>query len=84
MVLCKLYSNALMSSLNSRAGIYERHTISDSCEGGHASGRFNTAQFTSIGIPATTSEFEWVNRRNRQGAESVRLRPSRDVEMRAG
>ena len=76
MVLSKLYSNALMVSLNSRVGVYERQTMSDLPEGSHTtSRRFNTPQFTSIGIPVTTSEFEWVNGGDGQGAESVRPCP---------
>ena len=70
-MLSKLYSNALMASLNSRAGVKERSTTSDSHEGSHTiSGRF-----TSVGIPVTTrnSEFEWVNGCDGQGLESVRL-----------
>lgn len=81
MVLSKLYSNALMSSLNSRAaGIHERHSMSDSRDANHATtGRFHTAQFTSIGIPVTigTDGVEWgVIGRDEQSVDSVRLCPS--------
>ncbi|KAN0118011.1 hypothetical protein V8E52_005598 [Russula decolorans] len=67
MVLSKLYSNALMSSLNSRAarGFYEGPSMSDSREEGHTTtGRFHATQFTSVGIPVTTRTdgSEWVNR----------------------
>jgi hypothetical protein len=78
MVLSKLYSNALMSSLNSRAGFYESHSRSDSREEGHATtGRFHATQFTSVGIPVTgTDGSEWVSGGDEQGIDSVRLCPS--------
>lgn len=75
MVLSKLYSNALMSSLNSRAGIHECHSMSDSREEGHTTtGRFHATQFTSVGIPVTTGtdNFEWMNGRDEQSAESTK------------
>lgn len=73
MVLSKLYSNALMASLNSRAGVY----VSESREEARTT-RFNTAQFTSIGFPITTDDFgsPWENGKDGQGFESVRLCPS--------
>lgn len=74
MVLSKLYSNALMASLNSRVGAYEHAATSDSRQESRVtSRRFNTAQFTSVGIPVTTDGFEWVNGSDGQSAESVRL-----------
>jgi hypothetical protein len=77
MVLSKLYSNALMASLNSRSGVYE-HT--DPGEG-HTLTR--GAQFTSVGIPVTTDGFGWVNGRNGQDADSVRLASTMRSEMSA-
>jgi hypothetical protein len=76
MVLSKLYSNALMSSLNSRAGFYECPSMSDSRGEGHTTTRrFQATQFTSVGIPVTTGtdDFDWVNGRHEQCADSVRL-----------
>lgn len=64
MVLSKLYSNALMSSLNSRANFFESPSMSDSGEEGHTTtGRFHATQFTSVGIPVTTTTdgSEWAN-----------------------
>ena len=66
MVLSKLYSNALMSSLNSRAEVPERTSMSEEREEGHTTTeRFHTAQFTSVGIPVTTrtDDFEWGERK---------------------
>ena len=76
-MLSKLYSNALMASLNSRAGVNEHPKLSDSSEESNTtSGRFNASQFTSVGIPVTTAdEFEWVNGSDGQGFEPVRLCP---------
>ena len=73
MVLSKLYSNALMASLNSRAGVY----VSESREETSTT-RFDAAQFTSVGVPITTDDFgsPWVNGKDGQGFESVRLCPS--------
>ena len=86
MILSKFYSNALMASLNSRAGIYEHGTMSNSREDSESrmtSRRFNTAQFTSVGIPVTlTDGFECVNGRDIQSAELVRLTVRADM-MRA-
>ncbi len=82
MVLSKLYSNALMSSLNSRAGVYERSQMSDSHEEGHmTTGRFHTAQFTSVGLPVITrtDDFEWINGGDEQSTESVRLCPPSEL-----
>ncbi|KAF8481647.1 hypothetical protein DFH94DRAFT_403233 [Russula ochroleuca] len=78
MVLSKLYSNALMASLNSRAGcIYERPTMSDPREESlTTSGHFNTAQFTSIGVPVTTGEFECVQRSESERVNAGRPRAS--------
>jgi len=76
MVLSKLYSNALMSSLNSRAGIYARPPMSDSREEGHTSLRcVHATQFTSVGIPVT-DDFEWVNGRDEESTQSVRHCPT--------
>ena len=74
MMLSKLYSNALMSSLNSRAGVYESLSMSDSREEGHTTtGRFHATQFTSVGIPVTTgTDFVWVNGGDEQNTDSVR------------
>jgi hypothetical protein len=79
MVLSKLYSNALMSSLNSRAGFYDCPSMSDSREEGHTTtGRFHATQFTSVGIPVIIGAdgFELANGKDEQGIESVRLCPS--------
>jgi hypothetical protein len=77
-----------MSSLNSRAGVYERSQMSNSHEEGHTTtGRFHTAQFTSVGIPVTTGayDFEWINGKDEQCSESVRLcPPCMRAEMGAG
>lgn len=50
-----MYTNALMASLNSRAGVYERSlpTSTRSEEAYSTSGYFNTVQFTSVGVPMT-------------------------------
>ena len=67
MVLSKLYSNALLSSLNSRAAsVNERHSMQD------------LPQFTSVGIPVTigADNVEWVNVKD---TDSVRLWPSCDL-----
>jgi hypothetical protein len=85
MVLSKLYSNALMSSLNSRAVVYACPSTSDLREEGHATtGRFQPTQFTSVGIPVTTGtdDFDWVNGRGEQSTDSVRLCSS--CELRRG
>jgi hypothetical protein len=77
-MLSKLYSNALMSSLNSRAGFYERPK-SDLREEGHTTtGRFNATQFTSVGIPVTTGTdgSEWVDGGDEPSTDWVRLCPS--------
>lgn len=61
-----------MSSLNSRAASVHEY----SCEEGQVTtGRFHTAQFTSVGIPVTigADDVEWVNGRD---TDSVRLCPS--------
>ena len=73
-MLSKLYNNALMASLNSRAGAYERPTMSDSPEECRTT-HFNTVQFTSVGIPVTTGGFERESRNDEQIAQSVRLCP---------
>ncbi|KAI0299867.1 hypothetical protein BC826DRAFT_715853 [Russula brevipes] len=54
-VLSKLYSNALMASLNSRAGIYQRALPSVSREDERYStpGHFERDQFTTIGVAMT-------------------------------
>jgi len=54
MMLSKLYSNALMASLNSRSGIYERSLPSSSRDATYGNG--NTVQFTSVGIAVTTDD----------------------------
>lgn len=54
MMLSKLYSNALMASLNSRSGVYERSLPSSSRDGTYGNG--NTGQFTSVGIAVTTDD----------------------------
>ena len=63
-----------MASLNSRVGVYEHAATSDSRQESRMTSRcFNTAQFTSVGIPVTTTdEFEWVDGEDAQSAESVR------------
>jgi len=53
--LSKLYTNALMASLNSRAGVYERSLPTSTASGeetypNSTSGYFNTVQFTSVGV----------------------------------
>jgi hypothetical protein len=53
-MLSKLYSNALMASLNSRSGVYERSLPSSSRDGTYGNG--NTGQFTSVGIAVTTDD----------------------------
>jgi len=55
-ILSKLYSNALMASLNSRADVYERSlpTSTRDNDGCSPSGRCNTTQFTTLGIDMTT------------------------------
>jgi hypothetical protein len=79
-VLPKLYSNALVASLNSRAAINELPTMSDSREGGcTTSGRFNTAQFTSVGIPVTTDDFGGADGKDGQDLALVRLYPLREL-----
>jgi len=65
--LSKLYSNALMASLNSRAGVYERSLEirthdSERCSPGYR----NTVQFTTVGIDVTTNS-ESVNETNEHG-----------------
>ena len=87
MVLSKFYSNALMASLNSRAGVYYEHaTMSDSQEENRTTSRgSNTPQFTSVGIPVTiTDAFESVNGREVRSAKSVRLTMRAAEMMRAG
>ena len=80
MVLSKLYSNALMASLNSRASVNEHPKMSDSGEENTTSGRFNASQFTSVGIPVTTTdEFEWVNGSDGQGFEPVSFCPKCEI-----
>lgn len=54
MMLSKLYSNALMASLNSRSGVYERSLPSSSRDSTYRNG--NTGQFTSVGIAVTTDD----------------------------
>jgi hypothetical protein len=57
----------------------------DSREEGHTTtGRFHATQFTSVGIPVTTGtdDFEWVNGKDRQSTDSVRL--SLSCELRRG
>jgi len=54
MMLSKLYSNALMASLNSRSGVYERSLPSSLRDGTYGIG--NTVQFTSVGIAVTTDD----------------------------
>jgi hypothetical protein len=79
MVLSKLYSNALMSSLNSRAGFYESHSMSDSHEESHTTtGRFHATQFTSVGIPVITGPdgSEWANGGDEPSTDWVSLCPS--------
>jgi hypothetical protein len=74
MVLSKLYSNALMSSLNSRTGGYESRLTSNSGEVGHMiTGRFHATQFTSVGIPVTTGtdDSDCLDIRGGQTADSV-------------
>jgi len=53
-MLSKLYSNALMASLNSRSGVYERSLPSSSRHATYGNG--NTVQFTSVGIAVTTDD----------------------------
>ncbi|KAF8481656.1 hypothetical protein DFH94DRAFT_403736 [Russula ochroleuca] len=72
MVLSKLYSNALMASLNSRAGVY----VSESREETRTT-RFNTAQFTSVGVPITTDDFGWMNGKDGQSSESEYVKTGR-------
>jgi hypothetical protein len=64
MMLSKLYSNALMASLNSRARVYERFASESRGESRATSGRCDSAQFTSIGIPVSAGDFDWVNERD--------------------
>ena len=50
--------------------------MSDSRGEGHTTTRrFQATQFTSVGIPVTTGtdDFDWVNGRDEQFADSVRL-----------
>jgi hypothetical protein len=63
-MLSKLYSNALMASLNSRAHVYERFASESRGESRATSGRCDSAQFTSIGIPVSAGDFDWVNERD--------------------
>jgi hypothetical protein len=82
MVLSKLYSNAFMSSLNSRAGFYNDPSMSGSREESHTTtGRFHATQFTSVGIPVTigTDDSESVNGRDEPSTDSVRLCPSYEL-----
>lgn len=73
MVLSKLYSNAFMSSLNSRTGFYEGPSKSDSREENHmTTGRFHATQFTSVGIPVT-DDSESVNGRDEPSTDLVSL-----------
>ena len=68
MMLSKLYSNALMASLNSRSGVYERSLPSSS----HDATYGNTVQFTSVGIAVTTDDSGSTNGTAVQDAISVR------------
>ena len=73
MVLSKLYSNAFMSSLNSRSSFYEGPSKSDSREENPTTtGRFHATQFTSVGIPVT-DDSESVNGGDEPSTDLVRL-----------
>ncbi|KAH9980494.1 hypothetical protein BJV74DRAFT_981662 [Russula compacta] len=56
MVLSKLYSNALMASLHSRGGVYERTVSSALYDAERSAGCFNTVQFTSVGVAVTVDD----------------------------
>ena len=75
-MLSKLYSNALMSSLNSRAGFSASPSTSDAREEGPmTTGRFHATQFTSVGIPVATGTdgSEWANVQDEPGTDWVRF-----------
>jgi len=87
MVLSKLYSNALMSSLNSRAGFFDSLSASDSRKEGHTTtGHFHPTQFTSVGIPVITGTdgSEWVSGRDEPGTDWVRPLSITLAEVRSG
>jgi hypothetical protein len=73
-VLSKLYSNALMASLNSRAGIYQRSQPSVSREDERYStpGHFERDQFTTIGVAMTVDGSASVRGVTAQDTKSVR------------
>ena len=72
-----------MASLNSRAGVYERPTMSDLPEESHTT-HLNAAQFTSVGIPVTTDGYEQERSSDEQKCRIGEAASTMRAQMRVG